>query len=163
MSRHIRIPLFVDIHQVTSSHLILQEANNPDLDRDYIFKGPLVNRLIIGRMKAAMYVKQFALNGKITNGKNTTGKTGKKSKIKGAFNPPNHTETKPFPSAKSLFDANRISDQGLLEDRLTKGQVWDEELIKQAANYVRSETKRPVEQIAQELTGRLFDIGSTGP
>lgn len=152
MSRHIRIPLIVDIHRVTSSHLILQEANNPDLDRDYIFKGPLLNRLIIGRMKAAMYVKKFALNGK-----KEIAKPKKKSKIKGVFNPPNHTKTKPFPSAESLFDVNRIANQGALEGRLIKGQVWDEDLIKQAAKHVRSETKRPIEQTAQELTGRLFD------
>ena len=81
MSRHIRIPFLIDLHRVTSSRLIIQEVNNPDLDRDYIYRGPLINRLIVARMKAAMRVRRLVLGPESEVGPNS-------SRLKRMFTPP---------------------------------------------------------------------------
>jgi len=151
VSRHIRIPFLLDLYRVRSSHLILQEANNPDLDRDYVYRGPLINRLIIARMKAAMRVKTLKLDSvSDTDTPNSTF-------LEKMLTPPLRVARQWFPSAQSLSDLARISDQASLESRLSAADnMWDTGLIKEAAKFVRSETQRPADEIAQELTGRLF-------
>jgi len=150
MSRHIRIPFLIDMHRVTSSRLIIQEVNNPDLDRDYIYRGPLINRLIVARMKAAMRVRQLVLGG----GAETPLSS---SRIKKMFTPPLRVSHSWFPSAKSVSNLARIDEHAALEARLNKGShIWDKDLIQTAAKFVRGEIKRPADEIMQELTGRLF-------
>lgn len=149
MSRHIRIPFLLDVYRVTSSHLILQEANNPDLDRNYVYRGPLINRLIIARIKAGMRVKKLIFDDPHKN-------TKKKPHLKTIFNPGNRTTNQWFPSADALKDPTRINNRDSLEKRLNTGNVWDSNLIQEAARYIRNEKSRPAEQIAQELVGRLF-------
>ena len=103
MSSHIRIPFLIDIHRVTSSRLIIQEVNNPDLDRDYIYRGPLINRLIVARMKAAMRVKELVLRGGAEMSLNTP-------RIKKMFAPPLRVSHSWFPSAESVSDLARINE-----------------------------------------------------
>ena len=150
MSSHIRIPFLIDIHRVTSSRLIIQEVNNPDLDRDYIYRGPLINRLIVARMKAAMRVKELVLRGGAEMSLNTP-------RIKKMFAPPLRVSHSWFPSAESVSDLARINEHAELEARINKSDhIWDEDLIQTAAKFVRGEIKRPADEIMQELTGRLF-------
>lgn len=150
MSRHIRIPFLIDMYRVTSSRLIIQEVNNPDLDRDYIYRGPLINRLIVARMKAAMRVKELVLGGVSETALYTP-------RIKKMFAPSLRVRYRWFPSAKSVSDLARINEHAALEARLSKnGHIWDEDLIETAAKFVRGEIKRPADEIMQELTGRLF-------
>ncbi len=150
MSRHIRIPFLIDVHRVTSSRLIVQEVNNPDLDRDYIYRGPLINRLIVARMKAAMRVRQLVLETGIEA-------PPRPSRIKRMFAPLLRVSYSWFPSAKSISNLSRIEEQVELEARLNKeGHVWDKNLVLMAAKFVRGESERPADEIMQELTGRLF-------
>jgi len=153
MSRHIRIPFLIDLHRVTSSRLIMQEVNNPDLDRDYIYRGPLINRLIVARMKAAMRVRGLVLGSGSETATNP-------SRLKRMFTPPLRVRQTWFPSAKSISDLARIDEHSALEVRLNKsGHIWDKDLVLTAAKFVRGESERPADEIMQELTGRLFVSG----
>jgi hypothetical protein len=58
MSRHIRIPLLIDITLVDDARTIADDDEDPRLDRDYEKRGPLFNRLLAGRL-----MRVFALKG----------------------------------------------------------------------------------------------------
>jgi hypothetical protein len=51
MARHIRVPGIVDVVLVSDPAEILALNDQPQIDRNFIARGPLVNRLITGRIR----------------------------------------------------------------------------------------------------------------
>jgi hypothetical protein len=57
MARHIRVPGMVDVVLVTAPEEIRALDEQPSLDRNFIARGPLVNRLITGRIRRWFGIK----------------------------------------------------------------------------------------------------------
>jgi len=57
MSRHIRIPLLVDITLVDDHRTIAEDDGDPRLDRNYERRGPLLNRVLAGRLMHVFAIK----------------------------------------------------------------------------------------------------------
>jgi hypothetical protein len=56
MTRRIRIPGVIDVARIDDPALIRRIAEDPRLDRDFGPVGPLINRIIMGRVRRALHV-----------------------------------------------------------------------------------------------------------
>ena len=54
--RSIRIPFLIDLKRVESEPDIRAMAQDQRIDRDFVSRGPLVNRLLAGRVSGALRV-----------------------------------------------------------------------------------------------------------
>jgi hypothetical protein len=56
MTRRIRIPGLIDVARVDEPELIRDIAKDPRLDRDFVPAGPLLNRIIAGRVRRTLHI-----------------------------------------------------------------------------------------------------------
>jgi hypothetical protein len=130
MARHIRLPGIVDMVLVSDPAEIRALDDQPKIDRNFIPRGPLVNRLVIGRI-----CRWFQIMGQLLPSLTARGdqvRTARQEQLIAALDPAHE------------------SSQGSM--------LWTNAQIDSLAAYVRGADGEEAAAITtQEIVGRLFD------